>query len=63
MVKNLRKTWKNPGRLWWCHNHSGEELTRGFVWALVFENQLFLPPSNPKHELASPCLGTHAQKP
>lgn len=22
----------------------------------------FLPPSNPKQQLASPCLGTHAQK-
>lgn len=37
-----------------------------WIWlqlAVVFKNQLFLPPFNPKHELASPCLGTHAQKP
>lgn len=36
--------------------------TCGFVWAVIIKNQLFLP-SNPKCELASPCLGTHAQKP
>lgn len=55
----MEKPWKAVVVPWsqWGGTH-----TCGFVWAVVIKNQLFLP-SNPQYELASPCLGTHAQKP
>lgn len=40
------KKGKNPGRLWWYHAYCGGVLTHVFVRAMVFSNQLFLPPSS-----------------